>query len=173
MKQRRIYFAAVQFFFRFAPAGAVPSFSKPLSPNIRQNSAVRVPPPLWPSPPSRLPWLRGACAVTRCTRRKAAAAATTIRALTAAIATTAAPASCAAGRAVRFCLQPASRHTLPLRLSCNPVLSPPAGARGGCPRLPASSAAHPVRSDCCGDEALPKGGPRRGRGVGRLAPAIW
>ena len=72
-------------------------------------------------PSSRLPWWRGACAVTRCTRRKAAAAATTIRALTAAIATTAAPASCAAGRAARFCLQPASRHTLPLRLICNPV----------------------------------------------------
>ena len=69
------------------------------------------------------PWLRGACAVTRCTRRKAAAAATTIRALTAAIATTAAPASCAAGRAARFCLQPAPRSYAlpPLRLSCNPV----------------------------------------------------
>ena len=77
---------------------------------MRVSASLRT---LWPSPSSRLPWLRGACAVTRCTRRKAAAAATTIRGLTAAIATTAAPASCAAGRAARFCLQPSSRsHAL-------------------------------------------------------------
>ena len=50
---------------------------------------------------ARKPWLRGARAVTRCTRRRAAAAATTIRAPTAATATTAAPVSCAAGRAAR------------------------------------------------------------------------
>jgi hypothetical protein len=75
-------------------------------PTHRHLRALEVP---WPSP---FPWLRGARAATRCTRRKAAAAATTIRALTAAIATTAAPASCVAGRAARFCLRPNPRRVV-------------------------------------------------------------
>ena len=144
---------------------------------------------------ARKPWSRGARAVTRCTRRRAAAAATTTRAPTAAMATMAAPVSCAAGPAARSASAsthpprppsrsyrpqlPSSATALsyrpqlpPLRLSCKPMHAPPAGARGGRPGLPARSAAHPVLGDCRGDEPLPKGSPRRGWGVRRDAPAI-
>ena len=112
----------------------------------------------------RLPWWRGACAVTRCTRRKAAAAATTIRGLTAAIATTAAPASCGL-----VALQGSASNPHPV------LRAPPRSAAIPCAhrlqeprRMPAAagySAAHPAaRRPGGGDEALPKGGARRGRG---------
>jgi hypothetical protein len=102
---------------------------------------------------ARKPWSRGARAVTRCTRRRAAAAATTTRAPTAAMATMAAPVSCAAGPAARSASasthppRPPSRSYRPQLpssatvLSYRPQLPPSATALSYRPQLPPSATA--------------------------------
>jgi hypothetical protein len=125
---------------------------------------------------ARKPWSRGARAVTRCTRRRAAAAATTTRAPTAAMATMAAPVSCAAGPAARSASasthppRPPSRSYRPQLpssatvLSYRPQLPPSATALSYRPQLPPSATAlsyrpqlPPLRLSCKPMHAPPAG----------------